>query len=143
MDQKQFASLGGLAAAKALTAEQRIERATVASDAARIARAALRKAKALGIAKPDTASRRWRQTRRNKALAKSATHEITRLPSSQHVAQPYLHPIPQRVKGLFRSKDRALTPDERIQTEVRRATIARKNNRQIHDFRKPAKKGRP
>lgn len=69
MDQKQFASLGGLAAAKALTAEQRIERATVASDAARIARAALRKAKALGIAKPDTASRRWRQTRTLKAIA--------------------------------------------------------------------------
>lgn len=49
MDQKQFASLGGLAAAKALTAEQRIERATVASDAARIARAALRKAKAVAM----------------------------------------------------------------------------------------------
>ena len=64
-DHRKISSLGGYAAAASMTPAQRIERATVASEAAKAARAA----KALGVVRPDTASRRWRQRRKLKAIA--------------------------------------------------------------------------
>ena len=61
----QFARMGGKASRASLTPAQRSESARIAG----LASAAKRKAKALGVVKPDTASRRWRQRRKLKAIA--------------------------------------------------------------------------
>ena len=129
---QRMSSLGGDARAKSLTPEQRSESARVAG----LASAAKRKAKALGVVKPDTASRRWRRTRISKTLSKTA-HLVTRVASSQTVPGPDLGLIPQRHKALFQDRNAVTTGAFGKSNGGKRAKA---NGGQWHDHRK---KGTP